>query len=76
MDCPEKYDHEYDKCMKVQFTSSQEEDVILLNKVENDELVLEGHFENESTVEVSISINNENLGKNITVRPNMKIFSL
>ena len=62
--------------MKVQFTSSQEEDVILLNKVENDELVLEGHFENESTVEVSISINNENLGKNITVRPNMKIFSL
>ena len=62
--------------MKVQFTSSQEEDVILLNKVENDDLVLEGHFENESNVEVSISINNENFGKNITVRQTIKIFSL
>ena len=76
IDCPEKYDNEYDKCMKVQFTSSQEKDVILLNKVENDELVLEGHFEKESNVEVSMSINNENLDKNITVRPTMKIFSL
>ena len=76
MDCPEKYDNEYDKCMKVQFISSQDEDVILLNKVENDDLVLEGHFENESNVEVSISINNENLGKNITVRQTIKIFSL
>ena len=62
--------------MKVQFTSSQQEDVILLNKVENDDLVLEGHFENESNVEVSISINNENFGKNITVRQTIKIFSL
>ena len=76
MDCPEKYDNEYDKCMKVQFISSQDEDVILLNKVENDDLVLEGHFENESNVEVSISINNENFGKNITVRQTIKIFSL
>ena len=49
---------------------------MLLHRVQDDDSVLEGHFENESNVEVSISINNENFSKNITVRQTIKIFSL
>ena len=59
---------EYDKCMEVWFPSTLEEDVLLLKNVDDDESVLEGHFENEVEVEISISIDTAGLGLNITVR--------
>ena len=41
---------------------------MLLHRVQNDDSVLEGHFENESEVEVSVSINEAELCQKITVR--------
>ena len=54
--------------MKVWFPSNKQGDVMLLHRVQNDDSVLEGHFENESEVEVSVSINEAELCQKITVR--------
>ena len=54
--------------MKVWFPSKKQGDVMLLHRVQNDDSVLEGHFENESEVEVSVSINEAELCQKITVR--------
>ena len=54
--------------MKVWFPLTQQEDIMLLHYVQGDVSVLEGHFENESQVEISVSINNAELSQKITVR--------
>ena len=41
---------------------------MLLHRVQDDDSVLEGHFENESEVQISVSINAAELCQKITVR--------
>ena len=48
---------------------------MLLHRVQNDDSVLEGHFENESEVEVSVSINEAELCQKITVRTVLSQFN-
>ena len=54
--------------MKVWFPLTQQEDIMLLHYVQGDDSVLEGHFENDPQVEISVSINNAELSQKITVR--------
>ena len=55
-------------CMEVVFPLNKEKDVLLLKNYEEETLVLEGCFENESNVQVSVVINNGPSNSNITVR--------
>ena len=54
--------------MEVVFPGSNEKDVLLLKNYEEETSVLEGCFENELNVQVSIVINNSPSNSNITVR--------
>ena len=55
-------------CMEVVFPGSNEKDILLLKNYEEESSVLEGCFENELNVQVSIVINNSPSNSNITVK--------
>ena len=55
-------------CMEVVFPGNNERDVLLLKNYEEETSVLEGCFENELSVQVSVVINNSPSNSNITVR--------
>ena len=54
--------------MEVVFPGNNERDVLLLKNYEEETSVLEGCFENELNVQVSVVINNSPSNSNITVR--------
>ena len=54
-------------CLKVLFPTTEEHDVILLNKFEGETTVLEGYLKNESDVKVSVVVNEETHHNNLTV---------
>ena len=54
-------------CMEVVFPLNKEKDVLLLKNYEEESSVLEGCFEKESNVQVSVVINNSPSNSNITV---------
>ena len=65
--------------MEVVFPLNNEKDVLFLKNYEGESSVLEGCFQNELNVQVSVVINNSPSNSNITVRYSLnklKIFSL
>ena len=54
--------------MEVVFPLNNEKDVLLLKNYEEESSVLEGCFQNELNVQVSVVINNSPGNSNITVR--------
>ena len=63
-------------CMEVVFPGSNEKDILLLKNYEEESSVLEGCFENELNVQVSIVINNSPSNSNITVRYSSNIIKM
>ena len=55
-------------CMEVVFPLNNEKDVLLLKNYEEESSVLEGCFQNELNVQVSVVINNSPSNSSITVR--------
>ena len=63
-------------CMEVVFPGSNEKDVLLLKNYEEESSVLEGCFQNELSVQVSVVINNSPSNSNITVRYSSNIIKM
>ena len=62
--------------MEVVFPGSNEKDVLLLKNYEEESSVLEGCFQNELNVQVSLVINNSPSNSNITVRYSSNIIKM
>ena len=63
-------------CMEVVFPLNNERDVLLLKNYEEESSVLEGCFQNELNVQVSVVINNTTNNSNITVRHSLNILKI
>ena len=63
-------------CMEVVFPGSNEKDVLLLKNYEEERSVLEGCFQNELSVQVTVVINNSPSNSNITVRYSINIIKI
>ena len=61
-------DVNHEMCLKVEFPKDELSDAILLNPVDNETTVFEGHLKNESDVMVSLVITDESNRDNVTVR--------
>ena len=62
--------------MEVVFPGSNEKDILLLKNYEEESSVLEGCFQNELSVQVSVVINNSPSNSNITVRYSSNIIKM